>query len=519
MSSGSSGRYQSRIFNFVHQQSRRLTEQVGNTIRYVQVATKWGAEALLYPVYMWLQSSQSSQRTLDGQPTQTKPQLEPQTPPAADTPIVNVLETVKNLPFADDTATPSNDRLSLPNPLDFLEVIQEKIFAKKSPADSKQVSSLTIPENQIQDLNHAPMYSMVRGIATNIEKRNLLLVTTNNEILDILTPQQQVKLEAKIINEVSHYWHSGKLLAGKKQANPLPEIERLLAKLTGNNPQAIPALPESIVNESSDLCNYQKTLTFLDTAVANLEAKALVPIQQRSQEMIHIAQTQLNIFLYGKEQLTAKGEITASSDELTKQSFNFEALIEAALNYFLGVGHYKKLDISDREIQATGNRLINSRLGNQDVNADAWLTWSDLYGESEAIGKPSIKSAVSSSAITSLPQNVVKNQHKSAQNSKSKAGMGEKSKKSRYHSQKHQKSAKVTSNIPKNLPSSQQKSDRQVYAQIEAKPDWIETKATFVGYEKHILQRILEFIDSIMVLLETIFVNLMMFLRGFLGVK
>lgn len=119
MSSGSSGRYQSRIFNFVHQQSRRLTEQLEHTIRYVQVATKWGVELILYPIYLLLQPDQSSERTLSSKEPPTRLQLEAETPPPADTPIQNVLETVKNLPFTETTTTPSNSISTPKKPLVF----------------------------------------------------------------------------------------------------------------------------------------------------------------------------------------------------------------------------------------------------------------------------------------------------------------------------------------------------------------------------------------------------------------
>ncbi|BAY25538.1 hypothetical protein NIES2100_53440 [Calothrix sp. NIES-2100] len=532
MPSGSSGRYQSRIFNFVHQQSRRLTEQVEHTIRYVQVATKWGVEVLLYPVYLWLHSSQSSERTLDGQPNQPKLQLEPQTPPDADTPIVNVLETVKNLPFADATTTPSNDRLSSVNPLGFRELFREKIFKSKSTANSSLVKSITTPENSVRSLNPVPMYPIVRGIATNLAKRNLLLVTADNETLDILTPQQQAKLEDKIISEVADYWRAWRLLKVKKQTSPLPEIERLLAKLTVSNSEQTPALTPGKVNEevnkSQDLLNYQKTLTFLDAALANLESKAIVPIQQRSQEIIQIAQTQFNIFLYGKEELAARGKITATSDELENQGFNLEAVIAAALNYFLGVDSSKKLETSNTEIKSPGKRLahrpapksIISQSENQDVNADTWLSWNDLYGESETTVKtPQQALSSTSSARTSVPKNSVKNYQNSLPKTQLDADLTQKKKSSPNLSRTQKKSGKVTSNKQTNSSINQPSSNSKANTQIEAKPDWIETKATFMGYEKHFLEKVFELLDSIMVWLETIFVNMMMFLRGLLRVK
>ena len=81
MSPGSSGRYQSRLFNFVHQQSRRLTQQWEHTFRHLQVATKWGVEALLYPVYRFLNPTESAGKTLEGKEPQTRLKLQPETPP------------------------------------------------------------------------------------------------------------------------------------------------------------------------------------------------------------------------------------------------------------------------------------------------------------------------------------------------------------------------------------------------------------------------------------------------------
>ena len=58
----------------------------------------------------------------------------------------------------------------------------------------------------------------MRGIATNLISRNLVLVTADNEILDILTPQQQAKLADRIITEVGNYWHSWQLAENKPRS-------------------------------------------------------------------------------------------------------------------------------------------------------------------------------------------------------------------------------------------------------------------------------------------------------------
>ena len=66
-------------------------------------------------------------------------------------------------------------------------------------------------------------------------------------------------------------------------------------------------------------------------------------MKQRSQEIMRVAQTQLNIFVYGKEQVAARGNMAVNADGLETHTLNIQALIEAAINYFFGVSKDKKL--------------------------------------------------------------------------------------------------------------------------------------------------------------------------------
>ncbi|MDP5017038.1 MAG: hypothetical protein NWQ43_07015, partial [Dolichospermum sp.] len=86
MSSDSPNRYQSKLFNFVYQHSRRLTQTLENTFKNLQVATGSGVGSLLYPLYqLWQQNG-------------TAKQLNSATPPASDAPIQIILDIVKSLP-------------------------------------------------------------------------------------------------------------------------------------------------------------------------------------------------------------------------------------------------------------------------------------------------------------------------------------------------------------------------------------------------------------------------------------
>ncbi|MBE8989311.1 hypothetical protein [Nostoc sp. LEGE 12450] len=543
MSSGSSGRYQSRLFNFVHQQSRRVTEQWEHTFRHLQVATKWGVEVLLYPVYLLLQSSESSGKTLQTKEPQTRLKLQPNDTdfqpeiPNADSPIQQVLEAVNYMLSDEAVSTPTKTSETF-NPLALLGAFRLKFVDKNSTNNVSYIESSSITENKAEIINSLQLdnplkqhFPAVRGIATNLMNRSLVLVTTENEILDILTPQQQAKLEDRIINEVANYWQSWRLIIAKKETELLPQIDRLLAKLTDRNTTKIPALAEGI---SKDLLNTERLLAFLDIAVAKLESNALVPVQERSQEIVQVAQTQLNIFLYGKEQLAARGEIATTNDGLETHTLNIQALIEAALNYFFGVGNKRTLDSTTSDEQLP-SKLFSSRfrkalsknslLENQDLAVDPWLTWNDLFGDTETVTNKSVTlSQVENPALAaSLSVGHFPQKNLTVKQPKTGSGLVQRKQAISNLASNQKTSGKVSSRKQTQAHTSLTKREsrkgeilqQQFHqsSQVEAQPDWIETKATSTGYEKHPLEQLLEWVDYAMLWLEERFVKIFRSLR------
>ncbi|MBE9006174.1 hypothetical protein IQ259_14200 [Fortiea sp. LEGE XX443] len=518
MSSGSSGRYQSRLFNFVHQHSRRLTEQWEHTFRHLQVATKWGVEALLYPMYLLFQSAESTVKTLYTKEPHHRLKLQPnysdrplETTPTVDTPIQRVLEALQKLP-SEEITTPAKSA-----PLNFLGSWWQKLFQHSPTNNSTLTPSLTISDNFSSRLT-SPQLKEVQGIASNLANRNLVLVTANNEILDILTSQQQTKLVDRIISEVAGYWHYQQLRLSENKTDLLPEIHRVLAKLTGEDISNIPALPSERPTES---LNTGRILEFLDAVISKLEEKTLVPVQQHSQEIIQITHTKLNVFLYGKDQLTAQGDITVTSNSLETETLNFQALIEAAINYFFGVGKGKKLQSSNtnsRTISQKNYQALPKNRQSQHQEADPWLTWRDLFGNSEPVThkkvkpKPKINSALSPSTSVRLsPKTKL-----TVPQPKAGSGLVQRKKPNRNLTPSQKVSGKV-------IPTSSSNSENQTREitqhqshnhQVEAKPDWIEIKATSMEYEKHFLEIILELLDRTMLWLEEILVKALHLLRS-----
>lgn len=528
MPSASSTRYQSRLFNFVHRQSRRLGDRLDTTFRHLQVATTWSLQALLYPVVILVQKAvESAGKQLHAQKPQSRLELkasnidsQPETPPATDTPIQRVLEAV--LEVEDNQTSKQADTKINKNLLGFLAskaltgmaALKRLKFSPNQPSTSNLTSSSTVTSTHPR---HLPT---VQGIATHLENRNLVLVTADNEILDILTPQQQEKLQDRIIGEVADYWHSWQLATVKKETEILPEIERLLTKLTGN-PDQRHALPEG--TQTQALVSGEELLAFLDASVAKLESNALTPlsratlsVQQHSQEIIKVAQTQLDIFLYGKE-LTVPGE------EIQSDRLRIQAIIEAAVNYFFGERSGKKLDASPPASKVSPALPVSRQSPKQDLVADPWLSWVDLFDDLESIQEevvettnPALPANQSPKYLQSLnryqnipdirPSGLVKPQKPTTDLTRTEKASGKVVTKKSTQSN--------ISQVGSNKGEIYQKQSLQT-TEIEAKPDWIETKATSVGYEKHPLERILAWLDAALLWLEEKFVRLFQSLQQF----
>ncbi len=611
MSSASSGRYQSRLFNFVHKQSRRWGEGLGRTLRHLQVAATWSLEALMYPVFMLIQKAvESVGKQLHAGQQQRQPRLQandtdfqPETPLVVDTPILRVLEAVK---YLHEEGNKEGDKIGalgigqgasgigqgasgighrasgigqgasgigqgasgIGQGASGIGHRASGIGHRASDMGEKTNAQSPIPNSQFSMPNaqcpipnfHSP-FLRIQGIASQLTNRNLVLITTENEILDILTPQQQQKLEERIIAEIANYWRHWRLNAVTNKTNILSEIDRLLAKLTsGNNDNKLmPALALNTdateVNEYSyRSLNTEKALILLDAFVANLESNALVPVSRASWELIQVARNQLNLFVYGKEQTITASQATVAANGVETQTPKIKALIWAALNFFFGERKGKKLEqttpvntvsqdlrisaiIEDYQTLPTSSQLRTNKLVD-----DPWLNESDLFGEFEEVNEcVNNQKLISQSPTTNnsvLPAG--ENAEFSLQNliyqfqvvppplkSKPNAGLVQR-KKSVVEVTRTQKTSRklaIAQQTGSAISHLEKKSDRtkisqqQQTSEIEIKSDCIETKAKLVRYEKHPLEQILEWLDSLILGLEELFVKVFRLLRRLWGGK
>jgi hypothetical protein len=216
-----SGRYQSRLFNFLSRQSLRIRDRSSQTWRQVKVATAWGVQILLYPIYVGFQTSRLVGKQIQQTVKQTLPRLEeakqsiqrvtqpsePSSVFAADTPIQNVLEAVQT--FARSLPASQVVQLADLEAVDTVEVQASEgslAVAPRSLVSPAPSESGLAADSRAITASAAHLSTAIQGVASLLETRKLVLVTRQNQILDILTGQQHLQLQRRIVWEIAHYW-------------------------------------------------------------------------------------------------------------------------------------------------------------------------------------------------------------------------------------------------------------------------------------------------------------------------
>jgi hypothetical protein len=549
MPSASSGRYQSRLFNFFHQHSQRLSSSVGQTWRKVKVATNWSLEALLYPVFVLIQ------KAVDSAGQQLNPQVETNQNQLnshddsnsssenlliADAPIVNLLEMVKNLPSQQNPSS--------------LTATEERINY--------------VEYHQTTEVNETvkSYLPQVQGVATHLKNRHLVLVTNDNKILDILTLKQQQRLQDKIISEIAEYCHAWRLLKAKRadnQINVLPEINQLLNKLTGT-------LGKQQLLASREEAEVKPYLTKLDGAIAQLESSTFLPISQtftvigqtlkqqldkfifgnrkeitlsnlpNSQAIVPVAgktlRQQMTQLISGKEitishqndsqpQLTVVGQklrqqlskflhspeiTTTNPTDLESQTPKVLDLIRQAVDYFFGsestpqIGDNQNLNSQGRK--KLFSNFVKAALPQSEYpeaeTEDLWLTFGDLFGEEVEIESAAMQETKQPRLTSKKPNSKLLKEYQTGGNLVK--GSSRKNSDIVSQSNEKQKSRRITLPKPEKAGISTSSNPEMV-----GKPDYIEINATTISYEKHPIELILEWLDLIILWVEERIANVL----------
>ncbi len=229
--SSSSSRYRSHLFNAFSRQSRRLGDRLAQSWRQAKLTATWGAQILVYPIYAVYQGTRVVSRQIGQTVQRILPQLQsapadPANPPIdeladqdapVDTPIVRSLISLAGLELAalPPVLPAGGGAMTVAATVPIVVVDVTAVLPTPAIETSLETASVR-----------------VRGIASLLDDRRLVLTTVHNQLLDVLTAPQQTQLQQRIVWELASY---RRLLRLRSMANrPLP--------LPSDSPNLLPPL-------------------------------------------------------------------------------------------------------------------------------------------------------------------------------------------------------------------------------------------------------------------------------------
>jgi hypothetical protein len=206
----------------------------------LQTTANWTAQILLYPIYMMFQTVR-----LVGASLKQAIALEATTPPShpasgqptailsADTPIQNALQAVQGFTLETELPVWVDPLSTIPIP------VQPSHWSKRLLRIGTHFLHLlrSTPSASPTQLPHSatPSSPAIQAIASLLQTRTLVLVTNQNQVLDILTPEQQDQLRRRIAWETAHYGRYLHLRQVRRQT-----FARLEQKPVANNHVILP---------------------------------------------------------------------------------------------------------------------------------------------------------------------------------------------------------------------------------------------------------------------------------------
>lgn len=597
----SSRPYKSRLFNFVNRRSLQFRDRVGETFRHLKVAAEWGAQLLISPLY-WIFQSRDWTGEVLGTAASNQALSSAETylsDPPVDQPLEKILTAIEpwfELPDASVLTANLNDVKAENSPRKKEIVLSSQFFQQiqqqlESPA---QPENLALPPaiapkalapnrlgnlvNQIKNVFSPTTDLVIRGISCVIENRQLVLTTADNEILDVLSLEQQNLLRQSIRAEMANYWYERRLqwsmsqkmlgfipLVNEQTEKVLPPVQLLWQTLHWLESQSFrPKLPQlnqsNLVPATSLTTGGNALIQKLDQRVAALESQENKLGQQLFQQfnqglqiVRHSAVVESSLEKTGQiiqkidfphqlqklndspqlsqlKRLNAEflerisGQLTQTNlgnaltsfknpenslvtpnaiEAIPPDPFQIQVLIQAAIAYFFG--------------QKSANAHLSGQngksfVGSTDSIDDPWLTWEDLFIDRST--EVNVKTSTETNTSLPLRGRPKRTALKPSRSGKNQKKSQKKSKITRSTTSKSSKLSLKTSTPTKTSVSSQLDTILEEAIEtalmtttsqetgLDAAPDWIETEARAIGYHKHPLEQILEFLDIFILWLE-----------------
>ncbi len=205
------GNYQSRVFTFLNKQANDLKNSCTKGLRHIKVAVVWSGQILFYPIHLIAQTVKSLQPQLPPPPQQKSLP----TPPASDINIERVLDSLVSAGYPIEIASAAALTREARQSSDLYkwhpESYRAALVAAEEEEEDWELAAAT-PSRFSRVTRTKPI---VRGLSSLLIDRQLVLVTTENELLDILTISQQQEIRRRIGIDLAINWQQW-------QTNKLP---------------------------------------------------------------------------------------------------------------------------------------------------------------------------------------------------------------------------------------------------------------------------------------------------------
>lgn len=580
--------YKSRLFNFLNRQVVLGRDRIDSSVRHLQVAIVWSIQILVYPVYLLVQTGRLIGRQLGSKMSQAVRQLaalRDSTDAVALEDARSQLSNAESLLEATATDAPILRILDAIAPwmresIQFSELnAAPGVLAPIAPSEE---SLATRDEIALQKPSEKITAVTIRGIASCLQARKLVLVAADNQIIDILTPEQQAQLQRRMILEIASWKRDRKVLQEAILAFRVPSDAandnrvllpaRWFWRVMGwvqQSPVAIainlfqesalavrsipPAHPERLEElpqgpEVLKLPPLSSLVEPVDRAFARLEVQLGESRLVRAIEERPIPIPWLD-----------KMNIPLERQNPDSDPWTIQALIRAAIDYFFGSESEDSTlssptDASQNPLPennqpafaAPPNRSAtvltglpernSALLPTADFEEDIWLSWDDLYSDSPETPQTenpaddtvpaSLPAVPPTPALNATPEYRaiagVRSRNEIAPSLPGKLSVPQPPQK---HPAKHKSSPPASTPQPrgKNLVRSRpERSEAKLprrYAAISAPSlensatedpaaDWLEVEAAPVGYVKHPLEQILEWLDRFMFWVEEVLLSI-----------
>jgi hypothetical protein len=177
------GAYQSRIFTFLNRQANRLRDGIAQGLRQVRVSVQLTGQILLMPLRLLSRWKIRSGSQLPGKSSAALPLVAEQPTVAIERILAEVSAAGYGQLATTEPSTPIYEDWS---------AIDEQDW--DTSLLSKNQRSLTGPTVAAPTLTQP----IIRGLASRLSDRSLVLVDRNNKLLDVLSPSQQLHIRQRI---------------------------------------------------------------------------------------------------------------------------------------------------------------------------------------------------------------------------------------------------------------------------------------------------------------------------------